>query len=71
LLERVFEVFDQEGVNMGRVDREKELKAEILEATGKMPDPLAVSQELRLRDVERKLDQILKALNGSKRDEAR
>jgi hypothetical protein len=71
LLERVFEVFDQEGVNMGRVDREKELKAEILEATGKMPDPLAVSQELRLRDVERKLDQILKALKGSKRDEAR
>ena len=40
LLERVFEVLGQEPVSIGWVDREKELKLEIMEATGKLPDPV-------------------------------
>ncbi len=68
MLEQMFELAP---VSMGWVDQEKELKAEILEATGKLPVPLAVSQELQLRDMEKKIRQVINTLDGSKRDGGR
>jgi RNA polymerase sigma factor (sigma-70 family) len=65
LLERIFE---QEGYGVGWIDRVAEVKAEIAEATGKVPDPLAISQELRLREMEQKLNRLVKALDAPKRD---
>lgn len=66
VLERVYEL--QPGdVNMRWIDREEELKAEMTEALGKVPDPVTVSQELRMRDMEKKLDRVLKALESPKR----
>jgi hypothetical protein len=65
ILERVF---DLNNVNMGWIDRERELKAELTEELGKVPDALTVNHELRMRDMERKLDRILKALESPNRD---
>lgn len=65
ILERVF---DLSNVKMGWVDRERELKAELTEELGKVPDALTVNHELRMRDMERKLDRILKVLESPNRD---
>ena len=56
---------------MGWIDRERELKAELTEGLGKVPDAMTVNHELRMRDMERKLDRILKALESPKRDVGR
>jgi len=63
VLERVIELGP---TNFGWIDREEELKAELLQGLGKVPDALTVNQELRMRDMERKLDRILKALESPK-----
>jgi hypothetical protein len=66
ILERVLEL---QTVSFGWINREEELKAELTEALGKVPDALTVNHELRMRDMERKLDRIVKALESPKRDE--
>jgi hypothetical protein len=65
ILERVCEL---DRVSIGWIDRERELKVELTEGLGRVPDVLTVNHELRMRDMEKKIDRILKALEGPKRD---
>lgn len=56
------------GSSIGWIDRDQEVKAELTEALGKVPDILTVNHEVRMRDMEKKIDRILKALESPKRD---
>jgi len=53
--------------SIGWIDRDQEMKAELTEALGKVPDALTVNHEVRMRDLEKKIDRILKALENPKR----
>lgn len=66
MLERLFELLGREGLNIGWIDRDEELREKARSESGQWPNPLEVSQESRLRDVERKLDRVSKDLEGSK-----
>jgi hypothetical protein len=65
ILEQVFQL---ETWGIGWIDRDQEVKAELTEVLGKVPDALRVNHELRMRDMERKIDRILKALEDRGRD---
>ncbi len=71
-LERAKPILDKvlqlESWSIGWIDRDQEVKAELTEALGKVPDVLTVNHELRMRDMEKKIDRILKALESPKRD---
>jgi hypothetical protein len=67
ILEKVLQL-ESSGTRFGWIDRDQEVKAELTEALGKVPDVLTVNHELRMRDMEKKIDRILKALENPKRD---
>lgn len=62
------QVFQLEACSFGWIDREQGVKAELTEALGDVPDALTVNHELRMRDMEKKIDRILKVLENPKRD---
>jgi hypothetical protein len=65
ILEQVLQL---ETTGFGWIDRDQEVKADLTEALGKVPDALTVNHEVRMRDMEKKIDRILKALESPKRD---
>jgi len=65
ILEQVSQL---EPLSIGWIDHDKEVKAELTDALGRVPDALTVNHELRMRDMETKIDRILKALENPKRD---
>jgi hypothetical protein len=62
------QVLQLEPSGIGWIDRDQEVKAELTEALGKVPDALTVDHEVRMRDMEKKIDRILKALESPRRD---
>jgi hypothetical protein len=53
--------------SIGWINRDQEVKAELTEALGKVPDAQTINHELRMRDMETRIDRILKALEDPKR----
>jgi RNA polymerase sigma factor (sigma-70 family) len=65
ILEQVLRL---EPCSIGWINRDQEVKAELTEALGKVPDALTVNHEVRMRETETKIDRILKTLENPKRD---
>ena len=56
---------------MGWIDRGQEVKAELTEALRKVPDVLTVNHELRMRDMEKKIEAHSQGTGESEASRAR